>query len=149
MTIPATVLRLHAGRTTLSGGAAPEVTLGVGVDDIAARLFLHEPPTPIEIERAIDAVEDALAATGLRHGERGDLLVADPALLAPLGLAGGGARLSRDEVEARFERLAAASLGQPGALAGMALDRRGAAALLVLRECLHHLGYAGVRRADD
>lgn len=128
MTTPLTVLRLQPGCTTLADGAGPEVVIGVGVDDLARRVFRPDPPTAVEIERAIDLVEDALGASGLRHGERGEPGIAHPPLLAALGLVARGMRLSREEVKARFERLAAA-------------------ALLILRECLHHLGYAGVRRA--
>jgi len=145
MTTPATRLRLHSGRTTLADGGAPEVAIGVGAQQLAEQHFRHDLPQPIEIERAIDVVEEALAATGLAHAERGELLIADPVLLAPLGLGTEGMRLTRDEVEERFERLATAALGHPGALAGMPLDRVGAVALLLLRECMHHLGYASVR----
>lgn len=148
MAIPnLTPLCLHADRTTLSDGAAPELVIGVGVDDIVGSVFRHD-PTAIEIERAIDRVEDALGASGARQSERGELRVAYPPLLAALGLTADGMRLSRDEVEARFERLAAAALGQPGALAGVPVDRAGAAALLILRECMHHLGYSGVHRGS-
>lgn len=70
-------------------------------------------------------------------------------LQALLGLAADGMRrLARDDVEAMFQRLASASLGHPGALAGHLSDRDAAAALLMLRECMHHLGYEGVRRSS-
>lgn len=146
MTRPATLLRLGDHHVTLSGGGV-EAVIGVGVQDILRHCFHHHPPTAVEIERAIDLVEDALGASGLAHGARGELAVAGPLPLAALGLTGGIVRLSRDAVEARFERLAAAAIGQPGAAAGMTLDAPGAAALLILRECLHHLGYEGVRCA--
>lgn len=141
-----TTLRLHPDRSTLSDGVGPELVIGLGVDDIARSLFLHDPPTAIEIEQAIDVVEDALAATGLRHDTRGELSIVDAVLLAPLGLTRDGMHRTRDEVEERFDRLAAAAIGRPDALAGMVLDRAGAAALLLLRECMHHLGYESVRR---
>lgn len=141
-----TTLRLHSDCSTLSDGVGTELVIGIGPDDLATRWFRHDPPTAIEIEQAIDVVEDALAATGLRHDERGELTIADPVLLAPLGVARDGMHLTRDEVEERFERLASAALGRPDALAGMTLDRAGAAALLLLRECVHHLGYESVRR---
>jgi len=148
MTRPATLLRLDAHRVTLSGGDGAEAVIGVGVQDILERCFRHHPPAAVEVERAIDLVEDALSASGLVHGARGELAIVGPLPLAALGLTDDGMRLSRDAVEARFERLAAAALGQPGAAAGMALDAPAAAALLILRECLHHLGYEGVRRTD-
>lgn len=141
-----TTLRLHPDRSTLSDGVGPEVVIGVGPDDLVTRLFRHDPPTAIEIEQAIDAVEDALEATGLRHDTRGELSIVDAVLLAPLGLTQDGMGLTCDEVEERFERLASAATGRSGALAGMVLDRAGAAALLLLRECMHHLGYESVRR---
>ena len=145
----ATMLRLEGRHTTLADGIAAEVVLSVGVRSLADALFRHDPPTPFELEQAIDAVEDALTASRLRHAARGDLLTVDPRLLALPGLQAAGARLARDEVEALFQRLASASLGDPGARAGLPPGRDAAAALLILRECMHHLGYDGVRRVED
>jgi hypothetical protein len=141
-----TVLRLDAHRTTLSNAAADDVVVAVGMSDIAEGLFQHEPPTPLEMERAIDLVEDALTATGLRHAARGELQTDDPRLLASLGSRVDDARLGRDEVEAIFQRLASASLGHPGLWESLPSGRDAAASLLILRECMHHLGYDAVRR---
>lgn len=140
-----TTLRLEGRRTTLADGTAPDVVLAVGVRSIADAFFRHEPPTPLELERAIEAIEDALMATRLRHAERGELLTDAPLLHALPGLQTEGARLVRDEVESIFQRLASASLGHPGALAGLAPGRDVAAALVILRECMHHFGYDSVR----
>lgn len=146
MTPPGTTtLRLESQRTTLTDGTAPEVALAVGVRSIADTFFRHDPPTPFEMERAIDAVEDALSATRLRHAARGELLTNDPLLQALPGLQVDGERLARDEVEVIFQRLALASLGHPDALEGLPSGRDAAAALLILRECMHHLGYDGIR----
>lgn len=149
MTTPpgSTTLRLDRHRTTLSAGAVPEVVLTVGISDISDGLFRHDPPTPFEMEQAIDAVEDALTSSRLQHAERGELVTTDPLLqawVATGGLQGDAARLTRDEVEALFQRLASATLGHPRALAGLPSGREAAAALLILRECMHHLGYGGV-----
>lgn len=141
----ATEIRIDDHRTMLSDGAAPEVVVFVGARGLAERLFRHDPPMPYEIEQAIDRVEDALAATGLKHAVRGDLLTRDPQLHALLGLRTAGDRVTRDEVELRFQRLASASLGHPGLRDGLPAGPA-AAALLILRECMHHLGYEGVRR---
>ena len=92
-------------------------------------------------------VEDALMATRLRQGERGELVTAEPLLQALPGLDSTDPRLTREEVEALFQRLASASLGDPSALADMPIGGRTAAALLILRECMHHLGYGSVRFA--
>jgi exopolyphosphatase/pppGpp-phosphohydrolase len=149
MTTPnvATTLRLDRHVTGLSAGPALEVVLAVGVGDLAEQLFRHDPPTPVELEQAIDRVEDALAATGQRQVARGELLTADPLLLALLGLQADGDRLARDDVEALFQRLASASLGHPGRAGRVTAGREAAAALLILRECMHHLGYDSIRRA--
>jgi hypothetical protein len=144
----ATEIRTEDHRTTLAEGAAPEGVVAVGARGLAEELFRHDPPTPHEIEQAIDRVEDALAASGVKQAVRGDLLTRDPQLHALLGLHTGGDRVTRDEVELRFQRLASASLGHPGLRDGLPADPAAAAALLILRECMHHLGYAGVRRED-
>jgi hypothetical protein len=141
-------LRFEDHRTTISHSAGPEVVIAVGVRDIADKLFQHDPPTPLEMEQAIDVVEDALAATDLRQAVRGDLLISDPQLHALLGLQPEGDRVTREETEARFQRLASASLGHAGLLDGLPSGRSAAAALLILRECMHHLGYEGVQRAS-
>lgn len=139
-------LVLEPLRTTLSVGHAPDVSLPIGVRALAAMLR-HDPPTGGEIEQAIDAIEDALAASRLPHGERGELTVGDPWLRALPGLQGSGSRLTRDEVEAVFQRVASAALGTPVARSDLPAGSEAVAALLILRECLHHLGYDGVRIA--
>ena len=146
----ATRLRLDAQRITLAADAASEVMLAVGVRGIADRFFRHDPPTPFEMEQAIDAVEDALTGSRLQHAERGELVTNDPLLrewVTAGSPQGDKVRLTRDEVEAIFQRLASASLGHPLALAGLPTGRDAAAALLILRECMHHLGYDGIRFA--
>jgi hypothetical protein len=143
----ATEIRIDDHRTTLSDGAAPEVVVSVGARGLAEGLFRHDPPAPDEIERAIDRVEDALAATGLKHAVHGDLLTRDPQLHALLGLRAQGDRVTRDEVELRFQRMASVALGHPGLRDGLPAGPA-AAALLILRECMHHLGDAGVRREE-
>lgn len=145
----ATRLLLEDHRTTLSDGAGPEVVMAVGARDIAEGIFRRDPPSPFELEQAIDRVEDALAASGLRHAARGELLTRDHRLYALLDLRANGDRRMRDEVEDRFQRLASVSLGHPAALAGLPAGRNAAAALLILRECMHHLGFDGVQRAGD
>ena len=145
----ATTLQFEDQRTTLSGCTALQVVLAVGIGDLASKVFRHNPPAPYEMEQAIDLVEDALTATGLKRAERADLLISDAPLCALLGLQTTGSRVTGEEVEAKFQRLASVSLGHPGLLDGLPSGGAGgrvAAALLVLRECVHHLGFAGVVR---
>ena len=143
-----TRLRLDATGTVLSLDASTEVVLTVSVCDIADRLFHHQPPTPFEMEQAIDAVEDALTRSRLPHAQRDDLATDDPRLREWVTIGHpqfDESRLTGEEVEALFQRLASASLGHPTALAGLPTGRDAAAALLILRECMHHLGFGGVR----
>lgn len=145
----ATTLRIDAHRTTLADGARPEVVIPIGSADVADRFFRHDPPTPFELEQAIDAVEDALAAAGLHHDLRGGLATHDLRLHRLLRLPAHGRALARDAVEATFQRLASAALGHPSSLEGLPSGREDAAALLILRECMHHCGYADIRYVDE
>ena len=138
-----TNLQLEGDRTLLSPPALTDVVIGVGIDRLAHDIFLHEPPTPVELERAIDVIEDALMATGLAHLPRGELATSDPLLHTLIGRS-GSTHAALAEVEALFQRLAAVSLGSPGRLTDPVFSRRAAAALLILRECMHHLGYRAV-----
>ena len=147
--LKATTLVFEDSVTTLSDGVSPQVVLAVGIGDLASKVFRHDPPAPSEMEQAIDLVEDALAAMGLKRAERADLLISDEPLCTLLGLQTTGSRVTSEEVEAKFQRLASVSLGHPGLLDSLPADGSGgrvAAALLVLRECVHHLGFAGVVR---
>jgi hypothetical protein len=143
----ATWIRFEHDRTALVASADFEVVVPVGAGAIAETLFRHDPPMPGEIERAIDAVEDALASTGLMHTERGDLQTAEPRVLDLLGLRVGDVRRTREQVETQFQSLASMALGQPAARGAAAPSGEGAATLLILRECMHHLGYKGIDRA--
>jgi hypothetical protein len=144
-TLNTTALLLEPLRTTLRATGAPEVVVDAGVDHLASTVFRHDPPTPAELEQAIDIVEDALMATRLAHTERGELVTADALIRSMPGLHDEGSRLTRDEVEALFQRMASVSLGNPGARGDLPAGNQACAALLLLRECMHHLGYAGVR----
>jgi hypothetical protein len=130
-------LRLDERSTSLEFDSRT-VTLRVGPQGLADTVLQHDPPTPAELERAIDLVEDAL--TGLRPGPAGaGLVTADAVLLALPGLGPQGGSLTRDAVESLFQRLASRALGTPVPEAELPHGREVAAALLILRECMHHL----------
>lgn len=147
-TVSVTPVLFEPHRTVLRPSGVAEVVLAAGADDLAANLFHHDPPLPGELEAAIDVVEDALAATGLRQADRGVLQVNEPVWGEWLGGCRPDEPCARDLVEAQFQRLASTSLGYPGFVGGTALA---AARLLILRECMHHLGYEAVvyQRCDD
>jgi hypothetical protein len=136
----ATWIRFEHDRTTLAASAGVEVVVPAGAAALAWALFRHDPPTSGEIEQAIDAVEDALASTGL-------LQAAESQVLDVLGLRVGDVRRTGEQVEMQFQRLASMALGPPAARDAGALSGVGAATRLILRECMHHLGDEGVDRA--
>jgi hypothetical protein len=70
----------------------------------------------------------------------------EPVLLDLLGLSVQGATCSREAVEAQFQRLASSSLGYPLTPQEPASHPIAAAQLVILRECLHHLGFEAVVR---
>ena len=84
------------------------------------------------------------SACGLGREDRGELRVDDSPLRALPGLQEPGASLTRDGVEALFQRLASRSLGTPVPASELPEGREVAAAALILRECMHHLGFARV-----
>lgn len=145
MTAPQARLRLQARSTLLEFDGGETVTLPVGLRDLAEDVLRHEPPTPAELERAIDVVEDALAGSRLAQGSRGELVTADPVLLALPGLDGPGTSLTRDDVESLFQRLASRALGMPASAAVSPHGRALAGAIVILRECMHHLGFDRIR----
>jgi hypothetical protein len=146
---PAARVRLHARNTVLEFADGHAVTLPIGVGDLARDVLRHDPPTPAELERGIELVEDALAAARLQKSERGSLLIADDGLRALPGFGTPEALLPLAAVEALFQRLASRALGTPVAAAELPEGREIAAVLLLVRECMHHLGFDQVRNSPD
>jgi hypothetical protein len=136
------IATLHVGAdtATLARGQAVH-RLAFGVHTIAA--LLHgEPPAPHQIEQAIDRIEDALMQVPASLRGPGSLAIDAGAWLA----CSGGDSLPLAAVEDRFQRLASAALGNPGALRGWSADPASAAVVVVLREVMHHLRYEAAVR---
>lgn len=139
---------LHIGAehlVVLSGqGDGPETVrrLDLGASRIARACFHHHPPLSHEIERAIDRVEDEVMQLRPTAEANATLVSTDPGLREWSAVS--GPTMPIETVEQWFQRLASASLGHPGALQGLPAGREAAAALLVLREFMHHLGYASI-----
>lgn len=139
---------LHIGEehlAVLSGrGDEPETVheLDLGAARVARAFFRHDPPTPPEIERAIDFVEDELMRLG-KPAEGATPLWSASTLLQPWAAVSGPA-VPTETVEQWFQRLALAAHGQVGALHGLPAGRAAAAAVLVLREFMHHRGHVSV-----
>lgn len=127
-------------RLTAPDGAERLLQADIGAAALARRCFRRDLPTPHEIERAIDGVEDVVTRWPRAAQADAVLQCADAGWQPWAAL--GGATLSRDTVEAWFQRLASAALGQPMAMQGLPARAEDAARLLIVRELMHHLGYA-------
>lgn len=145
----ATRLQLQPHSTVLAFGDAEPVTLPVGPAGLAEAVLRHDPPTAAELEGVIDRIEDALTASRLAHADRGELRIDDAVLRTLPGLGAVGSQLTRDAVEALFGKLASRSLGTPVSPAELPPGRDLAAALVILRECMHHLGFERVVMAGN
>jgi hypothetical protein len=144
MSPPPVQLRLQAQSTVLEFDAGRIVTLAIGTRGLADAVLLHDPPTPVELERAIDLIEDALTGFRFVGVDQSDLSTADPLLQALPGLGAPGPRLDRDAVEALFQRLVSRALGTTVAVDELPHGRDVAVALLILREFMHHLQFASI-----
>lgn len=123
-------LRMREEATELAGTA-----LAIGFRRIAREHFKREPASALEIEGAIAAIEDEIARAKPPRGMR---LVTDDAMVREIAVDAGvspgpAILLAREAVEQAFER----SLRR-------APDNEHMAALLILRELMHHLGIESI-----
>ncbi|WP_372527630.1 hypothetical protein [Piscinibacter sp.] len=113
--------------------------LGIGALHIARTYFHRDPPTSLEIEQSIDAVEGEVMRLGHQLDPQTALVSIDDGLQAWAAIA--CATMALEVVEQLFQRLASASLGHPGTLEGLPVGLEAAATLLILREIMYHLGW--------
>lgn len=148
------MITLHIGAqetvVTVAAGAAPPLVLSLplGSARTAAAHFRHQPPTEAEIENAIQEVEDVVMPLHRQLAPGSALASADDAvreiaLLA--GVADGPAMvLPVEAMERVFDRLAAVVTGSTATRQGLPAGGEFAAALLILREFMHHLKFASI-----
>lgn len=130
--------------------------LPVGAGALAREVLRHAPPFPLEIEHAIEVVEEAIMPAAAHLPEQYQLFSNDPLLRSLAAEAGqlelrplGGidaltAWLGIEAVEQLFNRLVARSEGRPESQDGLAVDGPSAARLVIVREILHHWGVSGM-----
>lgn len=149
---PALLLHIGADQTQLALGTTPEpstvLALELGTQRTSAAFFKHTPPTPGEIENAIQVVEDELTRAHTLAGKPTAVFTYDPSIRALAHLAGcaDGAAivLHTEQVERLFDRLAARVQGRPATQTDLPDDPALHACLLILREFLHHLQFAQI-----
>lgn len=149
--LPAVALHLDDERLVVRsrphGPDPAEPRLALGTARIARDFFHHDPPTAHELERAIDFVEDQLMRLGPPHDAGRPLWSASPALQPWAHVS--GPTMSLDRVEQWFGQLALAAQGRTTAVDGLPQGRDTAAALLVLRELMHHRGHPSITVVDE
>ena len=150
------MVEMHIGETKTTfrvpgTGGQPDIThaVAVGFRSTAVAYFLHSPPTPGEMERAIEAVEDIVMPLHLLVSpDDGPLVTSDASIRQIALLAGiaddGAISLGLGALERVFNNLASVVMGSPAASAGIPEGPDFAATLLILRECLHHLAFEAV-----
>lgn len=148
------IVALHMGAercgVAIGTGAQPDQLhwLPLGTERTAREQFKTSPPTPLAMENAIQVVEDVVMPlhTGIPRGAQ--LFSADAAVLEITRLSVAGTdlplSLSLDEMEHSFNRLAAVVQGSPAAQQGLPESNTLAAALLILREFMHHLHFSSI-----
>jgi hypothetical protein len=133
-------------RLTGEDGVSREFVLALGLDAMTPGPFRRDPPTPLELEQAIMVVENVLMPLAAHVPPHPLVELHSPVPLAE-GL--GSHELSRESIEKLFGQLVAMVEGDPLASAQLPRDRRFAAALLILREWMHHLDAGSVALVDQ
>jgi exopolyphosphatase/pppGpp-phosphohydrolase len=141
---------LQQSGIAIGQGTEPELVklLPLGTERTARAHFHTTPPTPLAMENAIQWVEDVVMPLRKLVPQGAQLFSADAAV-QEIALYSGVApakpqTLSLDAMERTFNRLTAMAEGSPAAHQGLPASNFFAAALLVLREFMHHLQFAHI-----
>ena len=141
-------LHFEADRAVFLDGAQEDFSLPVSPKALADRHWPRCHPGSLQLERAIDDVEIAIMQAGLRHAERGVLLTTASLRQLLPDLPRHGTQVARDDIEARFTRLAASAFAAERGGAGPGASGESTAALVLLREVMHHLGFSALATQD-
>ena len=133
-------------------GRQREVRLALAPERLARETFAGAMPSSIALENAIMLVEDSLATAQKIAGAASgvSVLQSDAPEFQQIASVAGLAQhlpltLHRDAVEQVFSRLVAMIEGHPAERERLPADATFAAALLILRECLHHWGFTAIQ----
>ena len=140
-----TTLNLGATESWLRhDGTGLQQSLALGLDRLVQQCLRHTPPRPVELEHAIEVTEDVVMPLATQFGGTAELVLQGPGA-ALIAAAQSATLLTLEDVEALFNRLVMLSEGRPVAQETLPTDARFFAAMVVLRETLHHLRFAQVR----
>ncbi|MCY1719009.1 hypothetical protein OU798_01560 [Prolixibacteraceae bacterium Z1-6] len=127
-----------------------KITLKTGAQHIAESFFKQNLPAEAETEYAINFIEDELMSHKKLMNDNEKLVCADKSLMAIFernGLKQG--IVSREAVEYLFTQYAYVVLGASGFVQNVDVNRYDFAALLVLREIMHHLNFDEIEVIDS
>ena len=151
---PVTILHIHADFTLIASGqkATPENMwlLEIGSEKTSQEFFRHNPPTPGEVEKAIQTVEDEVMMLSKLLPSGSALYTTDTAI-RHIALQKDNAEntpeivLSRPDMEQIFGRLAAIISGRPASSDSLPTDNAFATTLLILREVMFHLKFTEIK----
>ena len=121
----------------------------IGTERTASDFFKHNPPTPADVENAIQVVEDEVMPLHRLLMATSDLYTLDESIqdiarLTVYSEVQHGLTLARKDVEQVFNRLAAIISGRPASQDVLPTTNSFAATLLILREVMHHLGFMNI-----
>lgn len=152
--VPPNSLRLNVGAFTtvvelVGPGASPQSwALPIGVDALWPASQRGEGPSALHVENAIQEVEDQIQRLHrcIPVGSRLVLAFDNWATMQRHGSIHRMAdqRISLNDIEQEYQLLAARAVGAPSAAGSGFDDARGDALVLILRECMHHLGFDAV-----
>ena len=135
----------HIALVTAEGASRQTHQLPLSLSQVV-QMFGQRMPNALQLENAIAEVEDAIMpAARLLPAQRHSLSGADPLLLQVIHSATANppaTTVSRDAIETLFSALARQAERPGYADAQIPQTPEFAAALLVLRECMHHWGFA-------
>lgn len=140
-------LQLDEGPIRLHSGSSTDIRLPLSLAALLEAGLRHFPPSEQALEQAIALTEDALMPwiPTLRQ-ESLEVLESSDAALVPLpGVLGyppqAICELDIDEVERAFKQLADVATGMPAKHQGIPEHAGFVAALVVVRELMHHVGW--------
>lgn len=147
-----TTLQLGADTSTVLCTEDSRVVLqqdiALGTVSLARQWMRHTPPTPLDIEHAIEQTEDVVMPLAAKLARTQQLQLRGSGAALILQAVGAGPdetlRWSLDEVEDLFNRIAMVSQGRPSTQEDLPTAPEFYAAMVILRECLHHLRFGEV-----
>lgn len=143
MTTPHSALHIEADHIVLLEGERAPLLVRVSPRGLMNKHWPRGKPGSVSLERAIDDVEDTIEQAGLLHADRG-VLHSTASLVRVLPSRFRASReFSLEDIEGEFSRLVTAS-GAASVDTGTAATGEAAAALLLLRELMPHLGFGAL-----